>query len=229
MKAAFGSRSLQIYLGLIAVLIMVRVLFIIVPVTYIIPAQAGAFTWPALILIAVLGLLGLWAASRTNFPELWDPKVTNRQRFLVPAGLGIVAGLVFLVLGRLQPLGEINVPFPLSIPYYLYGGIVSEILYRLFIIPVPVWFISGVLLKQRGQEVTFWSVVVVVSLLEPLGQLGAMYQLGLLQNGVSPVLGILIVLVYVFNLVAAYLFRKYGFVAPVVLRLAHYLVWHLVG
>ena len=228
MKGFWSSRSFQIYLGLVAFSAALLLLFVFVPVAAITPAQAGTFTWPVLILAFLIGLAGLWAAQKMQFPEFWDAKITNRQRLLIPAGLGLVAGLVFLALGRLQPLGEINVPFPLSIPYYLYGGIVSEILYRLFLISILTWFISGVLLKYRGQQLTFWIVAIITSLLEPLGQLGTLYQLGLLRNGFSPVLGVMLALAFAVNLLAAYLFRKFGFVAPLILRIAFYIVWHMV-
>ena len=33
---------------------------------------------------------------------------------------------------------------------------------------------------------------------------------------------------FIANVVSAYLYRRYGFLAPVVMRLSFYLVWHII-
>jgi hypothetical protein len=219
--------SIKIYLALVVILIILRVVLIFLPADYIVPAQAGALNWQALIITVGLGFVGVWLSTKTGFPEIWDTNFSTRQKLLVPALIGLGSGLLFRVIEQFQPLGNINIPFPASIPFYLYGGIISEILFRLFIIPLPLWLISSLLLRRRGQEGVFWGVAIITSFLEPLSQVGALYQLGLLNNGISPYIALLILLTYAVNLIAAYLFRKSGFVAPVVMRLAFYLIWHI--
>lgn len=220
------SISALTYLGLIAVLVVVQVLFTFAPVDCIVPAQAVALTWQAVIVAAVLGFVGLVLARKTGFPTMWDAQISNKQRFLIPALVGLGAGTLILVLfGLVQPLNDVNVEFPLSIPFYLYGGIFSEILYRLFPIPLFVWLISSALLKNRWQEQVFWLIAVLTSLLEPLGQAA-----GLAQSGASALsLALGFGIVFGINLLAAYLFRKSGFLALLAMRLSLYSVLHIVG
>src|SRR5512140_1312793 len=41
-----------------------------------------------LVVYGALGLLGLFLWRKLGLPELWDSRVTNRQRFLIPAIAG---------------------------------------------------------------------------------------------------------------------------------------------
>jgi hypothetical protein len=51
-------------------------------------------------------------------------------------------------------------------------------------------------------------------------------QKGLLEQSIIPVFMILVS--YSMNLIGAYLFRKFGFLAPLTMRLSLYLEWHVV-
>ena len=48
------------------------------------------------------------------------------------------------------------------------------------------------------------------------------------QTGVLSALRILVGPLFIANVVAAYIFRKYGFLAPLVMRLSFYLIWHII-
>jgi hypothetical protein len=223
------SVSTKVYLGLIVSLVILRLILTFTPIDFRVSAQAIAFTWVALVIVALLGFIGVWLSRQTGFPEIWDPEVTNRQRLLIPALLGLGSGiLLVLVVNQAQLSGQMSVPFPTSIPFYAYGAIASEIPYRLFLIPLPIWLISSLLLKGRFQESVFWGAAVVFSLLEPLGQMGTVGQTGTLDNTTSLMIGSLFALIYGVNLLCAYLFRKSGFLAPLTLRLSLYLVWYII-
>lgn len=222
------STSTKIYFGLILVLLLMRVILAFLPLDFIVPSQEVLFTWPAITMVTLSGLVGLKLAQRTGFPEIWDSRISNKQRLLIPSLLGLGAGIVLVLIERVQPLGEVNVPFPVSIPFYVSGSIVSEILLRLFLIPLPIWLISSVLLKGRWQEPAFWGVATLLSLLEPLGQVGALLQIGTLNGKMQALIGLIVVVVYGTNLISAYLFRKSGFAAPLIARLSLYLVWHTI-
>jgi len=166
------SGSLKIFLGLLAFLVLVKLLFLAVPVQFPVAGQEGAFSWLTLTAIALMGFVGVALSRRTGFPDMWDAKVSKRQMFLVPCLVGLVYGLftvVPLLLGeayRLHPhaLGaEAHVKFPLSIPFYTYGAIFLEILLRLFPIPLLVWLISNVLLRGRWQTHVFWLAAVIMA------------------------------------------------------------------
>lgn len=122
-----------------------------------------------------------------------------------------------------MPGGEIHVPFPASLLVYPAGGIILEIILRLFLIPLFVWLVSIVLLGGRWQAAVFWGAAALVALLEPLGVVGPVLQTG----NVSWRLALLFAASYVFNLVSAYVFRQFGFLATVNQRLSFYLVWHI--
>lgn len=228
--------SLRIYLALLITLVVLRILLVFIPSTYMeaVPGRAALFTWPALIVMGVLGLAGLWLSARTGFPGMWDRDASYTHILLVPLAVGIGLGLVFFLLSRLEPveafwlaIGEVEVPFPFSIPYYAYGATLSEILLRLFLIPLLVWPISSLLLRGRWQEPIFWAIALVTSVLEPLGNLAALAGLGWLDGGLALPVALLLLLSFGINLLAAYLFRKYGFMAALSLRLGHYLMWHV--
>lgn len=208
------SLSTKIYIGLIAALAVIRVVLSFFPMDYIVSSQAAMSTWQVLVIVAVLGLVGLWLSRKTGFPEIFDAEVSNRQRFLTPVLLGLASGVLLLLLDLIQPIEEIHVLFPVSVAFYAYGGIVSEILLRLFLIPLFLWLISFVLLRNRWQEQVFWSTAIVLSLLEPLGQVGAALQAGVLGETVGLTIALSFAVAYGVNLLSAYIYRKSGFLDP---------------
>jgi len=218
---------LSVYFGLVLLLVALHLFFLFVPLQTVLPEQASIFTWPALILISALGFVGVWAASKTGFPEMWDTTISNQQRFLMPALLGLGLGFVAVGIARFQPLGQIDVAFPLSLPFYLYGGIVSEILLRLFLLPVPLWFLSSLLLRGRWQSPIFWGLAVITALLVPWDALGGLFQRGLLNQGIPVGVWVFVAFAFSVNVLVAYEYRTFGFIAPVMLRLSYYLVWHI--
>lgn len=225
------SVSTRIYLGLVLFLVSVKSVFLLAPVKFPLQDQAGAFSWLTILIIAVLGFIGLVLSRKTGFPDIWDSRISNRQRFLIPAAIGLVYGgitvLVELIGARTHPLQvspDVHVKFPLSIPFYAYGAIFLEILLRLFAIPFLLWLVSNLALRHRWQTQIFWLAAVLVALYEPLP-----YMTEAVHNtGILSALRILVGPLFVGNLVAAYIFRKYGFLAPLVMRLSLYLIWHVI-
>jgi hypothetical protein len=89
--------------------------------------------------------------------------------------------------------------------------------------------ISGVALRGRGQTVTFWVLAVLTSAIE-LAEQGPAVVASAAAAGTSiDVLGIVLYAVhnFSFNLSAAVLFRRYGLLAPILVRVGNYLVWHI--
>ena len=233
-RAMRPSNPIIVWLGLVAYLVVVAVLFrTIVPVTFVDRSQAVFFEPAVLLAMSGMGLIGVWLSTKTGFPDPLDPRISHVQRFGIPTLLGLAAGTLFLLtdvvtgMSRLQ-VEQLNVPatdiaFPASAFGYSAGAIYSEIIFRLFTIPVLLWLISKLLLRGRGQEATFWVLAILTSTLEPVTQLAG-YR-------VLPLLPLLFVLLQAFglNLAQAAMFRKYGFLASITLRLAFYLIYHYVG
>jgi hypothetical protein len=221
------SVSLKTYLALIAFLAAVKIVFLLFPTTFPLEEQESAFYWTTISIIALMGFVGFALARRTGFPEIWDARVSNKQRFLIPAVIGLVYGFI-TVLKDLSAPADIHLRLPLSIPFYAYGAVFLEIMLRLFALPFLVWLISNLILRGRWQTVVVWFAVIVAALYEP-----SMY----LEKQLASASGFAVVLVllkwlieplFLANVVTGWLFRKYGFLAAVIMRLSFYLVWHII-
>ncbi len=144
------SISTKIYLGLIAFMVTVKVIFLLFPTVFPGADQEGALSWVTILAIAVMGLIGLILARRTGFPEIWDTKVSNLQRFLIPSVIGFAYGVITVIIDLRDP-SPVHLQLPLSVPFYAYGALLLEIMLRLFSIPLLVWLFSNVILRGRWQ------------------------------------------------------------------------------
>jgi hypothetical protein len=221
------SISTKIYLALIAFMVAVKVIFVLAPTVFPGADQESAFYWTTILVIALMGLIGLILSRRTGFPEIWDAKVSNRQRFLIPTLVGFVYGLVTVIKDLPAP-SPVHLKLPLSIPFYSYGAVLLEIMLRLFAISLLVWLISNVILRGRWQTQVFWMAAIIAALYEPLPYIKV-------ELGTALAIAVPSILVkwateplFLANVLSGWLFRKYGFLAPLVMRLSFYLVWHIV-
>lgn len=219
------SSTVWVYLALMVYLILAKIILSFIPVTYTDPSQGAVLQWPSIGILIVAGLIGVFLADRTGFPLAWDDRISNRQRLLIPALLGLVLGIVALVINSLLHLSKVDIAFPASVFVYSAGSIAVEVFYRLVPLPLFLWLISTIMLRNKWQDQIFWILAVLLSVLEPLAQTRALMGLG-----VTTLSLILIALeIYAANLTQAYIFRRYGFLATLVIRLSYYLIWHVVG
>jgi hypothetical protein len=182
------------------------------------------FGWDEIAIIT-FGLLGIYLAPLTGFPDLLDEHISNRQRILVPACIGIVFGFGDVALFKFfihpEPLTALTPfmqPFPYSVLLYTAGALETEAIHRLVPIPLLMWLIGGFMLKNASSSGLFWILAVLTSLVEPYIQL--------ITD--SPALMIYSFLnAFAFNLIQAVFFRKSGFMAALFIRLGHYLIWHI--
>jgi membrane protease YdiL (CAAX protease family) len=182
-----------------------------------------------------LGYTGLVLWRRLKWPDLWTEHVTNRQRFLIPALVGVVIGVLLiaadLAFSQFNGVGRLmHPPFPTSLVATIAAGIGEEILFRLFFISFWSWLIGAVLLRGRGLPVVYWIVSVLSALLFAVAHLPAlMFLLGVSElSQLSPVLLLQIILLNgVVSLFAAYYYRKSGFLAPVGIHFWADIVWHV--
>jgi hypothetical protein len=224
------SQSIKVYAELVGALVIIYTAFTFLPTNYIVPILGTPTVWHEIGLVTVLGFVGLWLSQKTGFPTLWDEQVSHKQRFVVPAMVGAVLGTILILFNLIilqLPVG-LHIPFPASIFYYTYASIETEILFRLFPSPLLVWLVSVVLLKNRWQEEVFWVVTIVLSFLEPLTQIAGLHKMGLLIHMQPGVISLLFVLIYGTNFTLAGFLRKSGFLAPLTMRFAFYLAWHII-
>lgn len=239
LKTRWGSiwerySSLIVWLLLFSYLGFVSFLTTVVfPVQFVDQSQAGFFEPQGVIAIGVMGLIGVWLSMRTGFPSAWDAKVTNRQRLVIPILAGLVLGSLFLAtdmvtgLSRLQE-EQLNIPstdiaFPASLVFYPAASIVAEVPYRLLTIPLLLGLASIFVRRQNTREAVYWALAILTSLMEPLT-----------NNAYVQVLAPLAA-AFVFlqsfgtNFLQAVFFRKYGFVAAILVRAAFYIPFHIIG
>jgi hypothetical protein len=199
------------------------------------PVMALATAGTLLIGYGGLGYLGLHLALRLGFPPLWDPELSQRRRWLVPALVGAATGLFFIVgdalLRPLHGTGPLpHPPFPTSIVASTTAAIGEELIFRLFFIPLWMWLISTLLLRGRWQNEVFWIVAVLSALAFALGHLPAvMMALGIDQVSDVPaaLMAEILLLNGVLSLLAATYFRRYGFLAAVGIHFWADVVWHV--
>lgn len=186
-----------------------------------------------LLLYGLLGAAGLWLTHRTGFPQMWEEDIDTRLRFLLPAGAGMFAALgmiamdVCLEAGRYPQILQTELPEGLLL--VIIAGISEELVVRLFLIPFLVWLVSTLLLGGRRQTLVFWSAAILAAILYSLLALGVLLSSTELATvSAAPpfyVLGLPTILLY--SLLAAYFFRRAGFLAVLSLRFGFYFVWHI--
>jgi hypothetical protein len=238
------SKSMKIYVGLIVVLAILSVIGVFLPQGTL-PSQGPPAPNPLLVLVNVcvvlilyggLGFVGIKLAQKLGFPDLWDPRISNTQRLLIPAIIGVAIGVFFIladvILRPFNSLGPLHhPPFPLSLVASAAAAIGEEIIFRLFFISLGVWLISRVILKGRRQNQVFWIVAVLSAISFALGHIpSVMISFGLKSiNEISTVIMAEIILLNgLLSLFAAYYFRKYGFLAAVGIHFWTDVVWHVI-
>jgi hypothetical protein len=225
--------SLLAWLGFIAYLVAVKLaLDLFLPDAFSDPGQAEAFGWAPIGIVAVLGGVGALLATRTGFPDALSPRVSIRQRIYLPALIGIGFAIVLITFDAVSGYSKLAAAHfgveqqysdPLSmLLIFTAAPAYVEAVYRLFPIPLMLLLISTLALRGRWQEPIFWVLAVATSLLEPLSQTTWALAVG------APIFAVAFAHGFALNLAQATLFRRYGFVASIVLRLGFYLVWHVV-
>ncbi len=240
--------SLDMYVVLIIILAALGAINIFLPqgsFTATVPEQQLPASKPIMALVTAgillvvyggLGFVGLQLSHKLSFPGLWDPTVSHRQRFLIPAYVGVGTGLFFivtdLVLKRWHNLGDLpHPPFPTSIVTSAVAGIGEEVIFRLFFIPFWMWLISSVILRGRWRNTVFWGVTMFSALVFALGHVPSIMltlEIGRVNHIPAALMSEIILLNGVVSVSAAYYFRRYGFLAAVGIHFWTDIIWHVV-
>lgn len=240
-----ASLSLKIYIGLIITLAILAAINIFLPQGAFLPTQKLPASKPVLTLANVaimlilyggLGFIGLKLSQKIGFADIWDLKVSNKQRFLIPAlvggGIGIFFILADVIFSKFHTLGPIpHPPFPTSLVASVTAGIGEEVIFRLFFISFWVWLISYVILKKRWQNQVFWVVSTLSALAFALGHFPSVmiiFDLNTIQEIPFALISEIILLNGVISIFVAYYFRKYGFLTAVGIHFWADIIWHVV-
>jgi len=240
------SLSTRVYIGLIIALAILAYINVFLPQGSFLPdftELPASKTELALVNAAVmlilyggLGYVGLKLSKKLDFADVWDSELSNKQRFLIPAYVGIAIGIFFIfadiIFNRFNNLEPFpHPPFPTSIIVSATAGIGEEVIFRLFFITFWVWLISKVIFKQKWQNVIFWIVAVFSAITFSLGHIpSVMIMLDLNKISEIPftLLSEIILLNGILSLFTAYYFRKYGFLAAVGIHFWTDIIWHVI-
>lgn len=166
----------------------------------------------------------VWWQSAAGLPNLWQPDISNRLRIALPLLAGTVFGLldVLIIKFILHPepytdLPPFLQPFPYSIFLYSSGALEIEIWYRL--IPITLMMLAvqrWVPVKHHGKA--FLAIAIITALREPIEQW---------PSGAWWFVAYAFVSGFAMNFLQAVFLGRAGFIASLMVRLGHYLWWHI--
>ncbi|MEY2520949.1 MAG: hypothetical protein QOF24_2708 [Verrucomicrobiota bacterium] len=193
--------------------------------------QASAFTWSLVLSIIAIGFLGLLADRASGFPDSLSDPQRDRRGIGIATITGGAYGLITIGMYVWHPMhsplnpssGWDHVPLPWSIPFYTFGAIFLEYLLRLGALCISFWLVSVVLLRRHLRLTMFWALNLFISLYEIWPYLGPDIHAGrwgsVARLPFEPL--------YLSNVFEGWLFLRYGWVTPIVFRMAFYILWHL--
>lgn len=225
-------RNFIAYTVLMAVLVGVHYVIELKPGTVRSVAQAAVFSWTALAIIGVLGLLGVVFLNFTRLRGFWDADLTVRQKITMPLIVGLVLGTALTIsdlftgwsgiMAAQMHLLTIHITFPLSVPIYFGGAILVTILYFLILLPFVDWLIAVKLLEGKAEPMVFWLAAIPLILVEPLTQ-GDFTALPAYGWTAVPNAAIDVAM----NFAQVWFMRSTGFIAAIAVRVGFYAIWHV--
>jgi hypothetical protein len=239
--------SNRIFMLLIAIYVVVSFLSVFVPPEKMgvsvplppmpapLPVVALASAGIALVFYGGLGTLGLLLSRKLGLPEIWDASVSNRKRFLIPGLVGLGSAIVIIIGDQLfAPINGIghfpHPPFPISVLATIAAGIGEEIMFRLFFICFWTWLVSRVILRGRWQEQIFGVFSFMAAIAFGMAHLPSIMFLNgwtSMEQVPSMLVVEMVLLNGVLGLLAAYYFRKAGFLAAVGIHFWADIFWHV--
>lgn len=225
------KRSSLAFAACAAALVAIKLLFELYPGDFPVRGQAEAFSWPIVGAILLIGFAGLLAERSIGFPDAFADLERERRGFRISALAGLVYAAITIAQdyfiaggGNLLNLEEwAHVPWPWSLPFYTFGAIFLEFLLRLGALCILVWFFHVLILRRRGRTATFWAVNLVVAFYEIMPMTLSEAQRGdWLSVALTPLEPL-----YLSNVFEGWLLLRFGWFAPIVFRLAFYLLWHI--
>lgn len=193
-------------------------------------SQAAALQIAALAPLLAGGVLGVFLSVWSGMTA--DPLRANFSRMLTLSAMSGVlfgaaalatdhyAGFSGLIAAKLG-VKSIHIAFPASAYVYAAGAVAVECLYRLIPVSILYAVVARLIFKGRGEAGVFWTLAALSSLIEPLSQAP-------LAGAEPDLVWLLFGFIFLFNLSEAALWRRFGWPAPIVSRLAFYAVWHVV-
>ena len=171
-----------------------------------------------------IGFPFLLLQNYVGIPNLFQPSISNKIRFLQPILIGALFGIIDIFVIKIiqhpEPYSELPPflqPFPYSIFLYFSGALEIEIFYRL--IPITLFLLFGKKVADgRYFNYFLWTAIITTSLREPLEQL---------PTGEYWFITYAFLSGFIMNYLQGIYYKNAGFIATLTLRLGHYLFWHI--
>ena len=197
-----------------------------------------------LFLYGLLGLYGIKIGREFNLPGIWPDSYPGFRYWLEPAVLGLGLTALYIVLdlsfAPIHNLGYLPQPeLPEAILVVLISAISGELLFRLFLIPFGAYIIvmlwrnfGGIGLEAKEQIIkrVFWplaGISGVVYVFSYLPNLIYSYGVESLFNLPVPLLIQLLLMYGSLGMLAAWQYRRQGFLAAVQVHFWAALFWHI--
>jgi len=220
-------RSSIAFLGAAILLVALKLLFDQYPGDFPVKGQTEAFTWPLVLAVILLGAGGLFAERSIGFPDAFADRARERRGIVLASLTGLAYGGLTIVMPGENPLALTEWPhvaWPWSVPFYTFGAIFLELLLRLGALCILFWVIHVLILRRRWLMPVFWAVNCIVALYEILPIALEQASRGdWLRVALTPLEPL-----YWTNLFEGWLLLRFGWFAPIVFRVAFYLVWHVI-
>lgn len=167
----------------------------------------------------------LFLQRQAGLPDLVQPGISGRFRTWLPLATGMLFGLLDVIVIKMilhpepyDTLPPFLQPFPYSIFLFGSGALEIEIFYRMLPITILLLLVGKFLLKGKHDTAIFWVVAVLTALREPLEQW---------QSGPIWFMFYAFITGFGMNLLQAVYYRRAGFLAALMVRFGHYLLWHI--
>jgi membrane protease YdiL (CAAX protease family) len=200
------------------------------------PLMALINFFTMIILYGGLGFIGIKFSSKIGFPDLWDTKISNKNKILFPAFTGIIIGILFILVDsiftKLFPLPpQMHPEFPFSIIASFTAGVGEEIVFRLFLISFLVWVISNKILKTKYRDIVFWAIVILTSISYAMGHIPSVMMLMGYKTFTEIPLGLIIEMILLNGLLSVFCainFKKYGIISAMGIHFWTDIIWHVI-
>lgn len=237
------KKSVVIYFAMVILLSVSAFIFVQFPTDDLLAGFEAPASKPvlglinALVMLVIyggLGLLGLFLSDKNGFPELWNDDVKKRLPHLSLLGcaVGFVIILADVISNRFLGQPKLSHPsFPSSIFASVNAGIGEEIIFRLFFISFWFWLCSKIVKSDKGRNILFGVIAALSALAFAAGHFPAvmlLYGYSAITDIPAALMAVIIGLNGLIGIVAAYCFRKYGFLAAVLIHFWCDIPWHVI-
>lgn len=223
------KKSTKVFLLIVLVLVGIKAYDLIFEPNKIFPGRTAIFSEIELLLIILGGFLGMYLGRKIRLPEVWNENIRNLKGVVRPILIGLIFGGLLIIFDYFARIGDINVGWPLSVPFYLWGAVSTEVILHYLPLTAVTWLIGSIILRERYNDIVYWTLGVLLSLFAVSSMLMAFSIPEIpLNNPGTIMLTVLGVITFVSELAAIKIIKEWGLVSAIIYRLSIYSLWHII-